>query len=190
VELWKPRLPGEGERRCTGCNFAHYCGEECQKKAWGEHRVQCREIQEEFTTVYVAKVAHGHHGDTMDHPTMNTITKGAFKVQLIPYGGEEEDLPSDQLVIINNPSRGDGHIECTIPCNNLKKRLNGCYMAVVKENNPCSKTMTLGINLERRLADPLWFANCDKSPFLRAMFFFNSFKYDFELKQFFRSKVV
>ena len=165
---------GKARRRCAGCNFAHYCGEECQRKAWGEHRVQCREIQEEFTTVIGAKVVIDGH--FLEHPTKNTITKGAFKVQIV------ETNHSDQLLIHNNPRRGDGYIECTIPYDNLKNGLKygvGCYMAKVIWNIPSLKTMTLIINMERKLPSPLWVADFDQSPFIRANWFLHkTFNYD------------
>ena len=47
---------GKGRQRCSDCNFVYYCSRKCQAKAWGEHKVECREIQKEFKTVMVKKV--------------------------------------------------------------------------------------------------------------------------------------
>jgi len=31
--------------KCTGCNFARYCDRECQKKAWKDHKGECKAIR-------------------------------------------------------------------------------------------------------------------------------------------------
>ena len=31
-------------QRCSKCKFARYCGRECQKKAWKEHKIECERI--------------------------------------------------------------------------------------------------------------------------------------------------
>ncbi len=31
--------------RCTRCNFIHYCSVECQRADWGQHRAECRRLQ-------------------------------------------------------------------------------------------------------------------------------------------------
>ena len=71
----------KGKERCAGCNFAFYCGKECQVKAWGEHKEECKEIGKEFKTVLVRK-----RNFPPDHPfydpVMNTVTQGAFRVQV------------------------------------------------------------------------------------------------------------
>ena len=74
--------PNKGKQRCGGCNFAHYCSRGCQAEAWGEHKGECKEIQMEFRTVVVKKlgIPPGH---LMSDPTVNTVTKGAFKVQVM-----------------------------------------------------------------------------------------------------------
>ena len=33
---------GEGMHRCNGCRAAMYCGRACQKKAWGDHKENCK----------------------------------------------------------------------------------------------------------------------------------------------------
>ena len=75
----------KGKERCAGCNFAFYCGKECQVKAWGEHREECKEIRKEFKTVMVRK-AEAPPGHTMFDPVLNTVTKGAFRVQVTAGG--------------------------------------------------------------------------------------------------------
>jgi hypothetical protein len=32
-------------QRCAGCDSVRYCGEECQKQAWGAHKPICKAIQ-------------------------------------------------------------------------------------------------------------------------------------------------
>ncbi|XP_055327375.1 uncharacterized protein LOC129580742 [Paramacrobiotus metropolitanus] len=40
------RQPDEGVRRCTQCQFAHYCSDQCQKSDWTlRHRPECKVIQ-------------------------------------------------------------------------------------------------------------------------------------------------
>lgn len=34
----------EKTKKCKGCGFARYCSAECQKQAWPNHKVQCREM--------------------------------------------------------------------------------------------------------------------------------------------------
>ena len=34
--------------RCTGCFLVYYCGAECNRAAWGEHKIECRETRREF----------------------------------------------------------------------------------------------------------------------------------------------
>lgn len=43
----KSALPSGKLQRCSGCHDAHYCGAECQKKAWTDHlhRLECPAIK-------------------------------------------------------------------------------------------------------------------------------------------------
>ncbi|KZV86234.1 hypothetical protein EXIGLDRAFT_681208 [Exidia glandulosa HHB12029] len=34
--------PNEGKMRCSGCTRVFYCGVECQKKAWKQHKKTCK----------------------------------------------------------------------------------------------------------------------------------------------------
>ena len=36
------KIPDSRLRRCSKCHNAYYCKTECQKKAWRQHRIQCR----------------------------------------------------------------------------------------------------------------------------------------------------
>jgi len=151
----------KGKERCAACNFAYYCGKECQVKAWGEHKEECKEIGKEFKTVLVRKAELPPWYD----PVMNTVTQGAFRVQVAKCG-----YPQDKLFIKSNQentSRISGYIpklkQKTV-YNKLKTDIekkgfsgnNGFYMAVVKENKAGEETMTLDINLERMLPAQSW----------------------------------
>ena len=72
----------KGKQRCVGCNFAFFCSKECQRKGWGEHREECKEIKEEFKTVVVRKVDVLPPGHPMYDPVLNTVAQGAFRIQV------------------------------------------------------------------------------------------------------------
>eukprot|EP00735_Rhodelphis_limneticus_P015170 TRINITY_DN9345_c0_g1::TRINITY_DN9345_c0_g1_i1::g.28362::m.28362 TRINITY_DN9345_c0_g1::TRINITY_DN9345_c0_g1_i1::g.28362 ORF type:complete len:404 (+),score=87.14,sp/P97443/SMYD1_MOUSE/43.21/5e-08,zf-MYND/PF01753.13/9.4e-12,zf-Mss51/PF13824.1/6.3e+03,zf-Mss51/PF13824.1/2.6 TRINITY_DN9345_c0_g1_i1:93-1214(+) len=38
--------PGEDLKRCTGCKLISYCGGECQKKDWTQHRKECPKLKD------------------------------------------------------------------------------------------------------------------------------------------------
>ena len=72
----------KGKERCSGCNFAYYCSKECQVKAWGEHKEECKETKKEFKTVLVRKEEVFPPGHPLFDPVRNTVTQGAFRVRV------------------------------------------------------------------------------------------------------------
>merc|ERR1712129_77883 len=113
----------------------------CQVKAWGEHKEECKEIRKEFKTVLVTK-ANFPPDDLLYDPVMNTVTQGAFRVQVAKCC-EVQDL----FIVSNeeNTSRIRGCIpklKQKAVYNKLKTDIekkgfsgnNSFYMAVVKEN--------------------------------------------------------
>ena len=43
-------------QKCSICKFARYCGRECQKKAWKEHKIECRRLINVFPRLPTATV--------------------------------------------------------------------------------------------------------------------------------------
>ena len=39
----KPGCDKYGKNACTGCKLVRYCGRECQRGHWGEHKRECQE---------------------------------------------------------------------------------------------------------------------------------------------------
>jgi hypothetical protein len=38
----KPENPSKNLQRCTQCKKARYCNQECQRKAWQDHKKDCK----------------------------------------------------------------------------------------------------------------------------------------------------
>jgi len=41
----------DGSKKCTGCFFARYCGDVCQKKHWDDHKTICNQIRMEYKEI-------------------------------------------------------------------------------------------------------------------------------------------
>lgn len=37
-------------KRCSGCFLVYYCGKECQKAGWNDHKEECKETRREYAT--------------------------------------------------------------------------------------------------------------------------------------------
>ena len=47
----QPPKKGEDLKRCSRCQFTHYCSEQCQRKDWDFHRFACSVVAKKSDTV-------------------------------------------------------------------------------------------------------------------------------------------
>ena len=47
----QPPQKGEDLKRCSRCQFTHYCSEQCQRKDWDFHRFACSVVAKKSDTV-------------------------------------------------------------------------------------------------------------------------------------------
>ena len=46
-------------RRCTSCFLTRYCGRECQKVDWPQHKIRCKEVRRQFVPVTLVQPFDG-----------------------------------------------------------------------------------------------------------------------------------
>ena len=46
-------------RRCTSCFLTRYCGRECQKVNWPQHKIKCKEVRRQFLPVTLVQPGKG-----------------------------------------------------------------------------------------------------------------------------------
>ena len=65
----------KGTNRCLGCFMQFYCGEECQRKEWGEHRDDCNKVRKQFKKTVITD-AETINGVSDELKTLAKMTKG------------------------------------------------------------------------------------------------------------------
>lgn len=80
--------------RCSGCKFVFYCSSQCQKQAWKDHKVECKELaaHPECTTNMMRLKAIGHQTRTnrelatqlLEQARAHSVLSKTYKVRLPP----------------------------------------------------------------------------------------------------------
>lgn len=81
--------------KCAGCKLQHYCGQDCQKKHWAKHKLECKDLYIEHALKRVAHILHEAHlkfrENTWDRVIDKVVTTpDEIRVYL---GMETDELP-------------------------------------------------------------------------------------------------
>ena len=102
--------------RCTGCKKVFYCGKECQKKKWKNHKLNCDYyLDKKEKKLYLLSLSPDSSHDEDDENVKTDSNKGPMNIDCIACDGKGlSDFP------VNGTYKGWGR--CGL-CNGLGYRI-------------------------------------------------------------------
>ena len=92
----------KGRNRCLGCFLQFYCGEECQRKEWGRHKDDCKNVRKQFKMI-----------TTTDFDTMGEISDNV-KSLIKMTKGEVTEKNLVVRIIVTGPMMMANNVNLTI----------------------------------------------------------------------------